>query len=265
MEQRIDSYLETKQLSSGYGNKVIISGIELVVRPGEVVSMIGPNGAGKTTILKTITGANEALSGTVYICGKESKDMPMTEKSKIMSVMMTERNPAEQITCREVVSLGRYPFTGRLGVLREDDWEKVDKAMDFTGITELADRDYKAISDGQRQRVLLARAIAQEPKLLLLDEPTSYLDISHKLLFLESLKKLAQENQIGVLMSMHELELAYYISDRVVCISGQGEMKRVGKPDEVFDDAFLSGLYGLPEGKLGLLYSGFVGAVSAKK
>lgn len=257
----MSEFLRTEALSSGYGKKVIISGIEILVGPGEIVSMIGPNGAGKTTILKAITGVNEVLAGKVYICGKAQGELPADEVAKRMSVMMTERNPAEQMTCEEVVSLGRYPYTGRLGILRDDDRRIVAEAMDFTGITELADRDYKAISDGQRQRVLLARAIAQEPELLLLDEPTSYLDVSHKLQFLDSLKALARKNGIGVLMSMHELELAHYISDRVICISNKGEMKKSGTPDEVFTDEFLCELYGLEKGRLSSLFAGFAGAL----
>ena len=124
-------------------------------------------------------------------------------------------------------------------------------------VSELEDRDYHAISDGQRQRVLLARAICQEPQLMILDEPTSYLDIRHKLEFLDLLKNLVRDRDIGVIMSMHELELAHMVSDRVVCISSEGKIHSSGTPQEVFTDELISRLYGMKTGTLSELYAGF--------
>ena len=185
----------------------------------------------------------------------------MTDIAKKQAVMLTERNPAEKMTCEEVISLGRYPYTGRLGILSENDKKTVRDTMELVHVTELAGRSYDQISDGQRQRVLLARAICQEPEIMILDEPTSYLDIRHKLEFLDLLRSLTREKEIGVIMSMHELELAHLISDKVICISADGKVEKTGSPEEVFTDELISRLYSLEDGRLRDVYSGFVKSI----
>ena len=150
------------------------------------------------------------------------------------------------MTCRDVVESGRYPYTGRLGILSEADREAVDEAMALTSTTELSGVDFAQISDGQRQRVMLARAMSQQPELLILDEPTSYLDIRHKLELLNTLKKLVREKNTAVLMSLHELDLALRVSDKIVCIDG-GKVGRVGTPEEIFSGGYISALYGISE------------------
>lgn len=162
------------------------------------------------------------------------------------------------------MSLGRYPYTGRLGILSQEDRCIVRETMDLVHVSEIADRDYREISDGQRQRVLLARAICQEPEIMILDEPTSYLDIRHKLEFLDLLRRLVSERQIGVIMSMHELELAHMTADRVVCISSEGKVVMTGRPDEVFRDEAISRLYGMEEGRVTELYSGFLRSIETE-
>ena len=243
------SVIRTEHLDSGYGHKVIVSGAEIVVLPGEIVTLIGPNGAGKSTVLKTIAGHEERSSYS------------LTDIAKKQAVMLTERMPAEKMTCEEVVSLGRYPYTGRLGILSDNDKKVVRDTMELVHVTELAGRSYDHISDGQRQRVLLARAICQEPEIMILDEPTSYLDIRHKLEFLDLLRSLTREKEIGVIMSMHELELAHLIADKVICISGDGKVEKVGSPEEVFTDELISRLYSLEDGRLREVYSGFVKSI----
>ena len=132
--------------------------------------------------------------------------------------MLTERMKPELMTCHDVVATGRYPYTGRLGVLSREDENKVDEALMAVHAQELGIRNFLEISDGQRQRILLARAICQEPEVMILDEPTSYLDIRHKLELLEILRKMAKEKEITVIMSLHEIDLAQKISDKVVCV-----------------------------------------------
>ena len=253
--------IRTERLDSGYGHKVIVGGAEIMVRPREIVALIGPNGAGKSTVLKTIAGQLEPVAGTIYICGRERSSYSITEIAKKQAVMLTERKPAEKMTCEEVISLGRYPYTGRLGILSDIDKRIVRETMDLVHVTELADRSYDHISDGQRQRVLLARAICQEPEIMILDEPTSYLDIRHKLEFLDLLRKLTQEKEIGVIMSMHELELAHMTADRVICISSEGQVELTGRPGDIFRDDIISRLYGIEEGRLSELYSGFLSSI----
>ncbi len=255
------SVIRTEHLDSGYGHKVIVAGAEIVVQPGEIVTLIGPNGAGKSTVLKTIAGQLEPVAGTIYIGDAERSSYTLTDIAKKQAVMLTERNPAEKMTCEEVISLGRYPYTGRLGILSENDKKIVRDTMELVHVTELADRSYDQISDGQRQRVLLARAICQEPEIMILDEPTSYLDIRHKLEFLDLLRNLTQGKEIGVIMSMHELELAHLIADKVICISAEGKVEKVGSPEEVFTDDLISRLYSLGDGRLREVYSGFVKSI----
>lgn len=255
------SVIRTERLDSGYEHKVIVAGAEIVVQPGEIATLIGPNGAGKSTVLKTIAGQLEPVAGTIYIGDAERSAYTLNEIAKKQAVMLTERMPAEKMSCEEVVSLGRYPYTGRFGILSESDKKAVRDTMELVQVTELADRNYDQISDGQRQRVLLARAICQEPEIMILDEPTSYLDIRHKLEFLDLLRSLTREKEIGVIMSMHELELAHLIADKVICISADGKVVKTGSPEEVFTDELISGLYGLGDGRLREVYSGFVKSI----
>ena len=255
------SVIRTEHLDSGYGHKVIVAGAEIIVQPGEIVTLIGPNGAGKSTVLKTIAGQLEPVAGTIYIGDEERSSYTLSDIAKKQAVMLTERNPAEKMTCEEVISLGRYPYTGRLGILSENDKKTVRDTVELVHVAELADRSYDHISDGQRQRVLLARAICQEPEIMILDEPTSYLDIRHKLEFLDLLRNLTRERKIGVIMSMHELELAHLIADKVICVSADGKVEKTGSPEEVFTDELISRLYSLEDGRLREVYSGFVKSI----
>ena len=256
--------ISTNALDTGYEKKVVVSGVEIEIRRGEIVALIGPNGAGKSTVLKTIAGQLDPLGGTVYIEGRARGEYNQSEIARMQAVMLTDRMPAEKMTCEDAVSLGRYPYTGRLGILSAEDRRIVRESMELVHVEELADRDYNAISDGQRQRVLLARAICQEPEIMILDEPTSYLDIRHKLEFLDLLRLLVEERQIGVIMSMHELELAHMTADKVICISSEGKIEMTGRPEEVFHDDTISRLYGMEEGRLTELYSGFLRSIKAE-
>ncbi len=161
-----------------------------------------------------------------------------------MAVLLTERMKSEMMTCGDVVATGRYPYTGYFGVLGKEDKQAVRDAMELVKVTDLADRDFTEISDGQRQRVMLARAIAQEPEIIILDEPTSFLDIRHKLEFLSVLEKMKDEKNVTVVMSMHELELAGRISDKILCLKGE-YADRFGTPQEVMDKEYIRELFGI--------------------
>lgn len=151
------------------------------------------------------------------------------------------------MTCWDVAAAGRYPYTGRLGLLGAEDREKVREALALVHAEDFADRDFACVSDGQRQRILLARAICQQPRVLVLDEPTSFLDIRYKLELLTILKKLVREQNVAVVLSLHELDLAQKISDRVVCVKN-GEITCIGTPEEVFANGSVRELYGLTAG-----------------
>ena len=233
-------------LSVGYGRKVIVDGIEFEVKQGEILTLIGPNGAGKSTVLKTIAGYLKRLDGTVMVGNRDMLEFSEKEMAKKLSVVLTERISPELMTCREVVETGRYPYTGSFGLLTDKDRAVVENAIEKVSMQDYADVDFSSVSDGQRQRVMLARAICQEPEILILDEPTSYLDIHHKIQFLEILRSLAKEKQMAVILSMHELDFAEKISDYVLCIKG-GKITLSGTPDKVFTAENIMGLYDIPE------------------
>ena len=174
-------YFHLDQLTVGYNGKPLIDQIQVGIHKGEIVTLIGPNGSGKSTILKSITRQLKILGGKVLYEENDLHKLSYKELSTRMAVVLTERMRPELMTCHDIVATGRYPYTGRLGILSREDEDKVDEAMRIVHAEELGSRDFNAISDGQRQRVLLARAICQEPEIIVLDEPTSFLDIRHKL------------------------------------------------------------------------------------
>ena len=234
-------FFYTDQLTVGYDGKPLIKEINIQLNKGEILTLIGPNGAGKSTILKSITRQLSLIGGTVYL-----EQEPMSRMTKL-AVVLTERMRPELMTCEDVVSTGRYPYTGTLGILSAEDKEKVKNAMEMVHAWDLKDRDFTAISDGQRQRILLARAICQEPEIIILDEPTSFLDIRHKLELLAILKKMVLEKQMTVIMSLHELDLAQKISDQVICVHGD-HIEKYGAPEEIFTSDYIRKLYGITRG-----------------
>ena len=209
-------YFHLDHLTVGYDKKPLIKDICIGIEKGEIVTLIGPNGSGKSTILKSITRQLKLVGGNVEFDGKNLHELSFRELSTKMAVVLTERMKPELMTCHDIVATGRYPYTGRLGMLTREDEEKVEKAMRAVHAEELGGRDFNAISDGQRQRVLLARAICQEPEVIILDEPTSFLDIRHKLELLAILRRMAKEKGITVIMSLHEIDLAQKISDKII-------------------------------------------------
>lgn len=242
-----EDYIVTENMTVGYGKVPLIARIEIHVKRGQIVTLIGPNGAGKSTILKSIIRQMDLLKGAVYLDHASMKDMTEKQIARRMSVLMTERIRPELMTCEDVVATGRYPYTGRLGILNQEDHEKVKEAMELVHAANLGKRDFMEISDGQKQRVLLARAICQEPEAIVLDEPTSFLDIRHKLELLTILKDLVREKQVAVLLSLHELDLAQKLSDYIVCVNGD-TIERCGTPEEIFTSSYITQLYGISKG-----------------
>ena len=242
-----EDYIWTENMTVGYGKTPLIRQIGIHVRAGEIVTLIGPNGAGKSTILRSVIRQLGLLEGTVYLDGMPMKGMGEREIAKRMSILMTERIHPELMNCEDVVGTGRYPYTGRMGILTAEDRGKVREAMELVHAWDLARRDFSEISDGQKQRILLARAVCQEPRAIVLDEPTSFLDIRHKLELLTILKDLVRRKKVAVLMSLHELDLAQKLSDYIVCVKGE-YIERCGTPEEIFTSSYITGLYGITKG-----------------
>lgn len=226
--------LEIRNLCAGYGKREIAHDISFTVNGGEVLTFIGQNGSGKSTLLKTLAGQIPALSGDMLIDGVSVSELKRNDAAKLVSAMLTDRPRTDMMTCLDVVETGRYPYTGTFGLLGDADRKAVSEAMEMTDCAKLADCFFSEISDGQKQRVMLARAVCREPKILLLDEPTSFLDIHYKLTFLEMLDRLRRERDIAVVMSLHETELAGKISDKVMLLKN-GICTALGKPAELLD------------------------------
>ena len=235
-----------RELAIGYGKTPLLSDICLGAQPGQILTLIGPNGAGKSTLLKTLAGQLAPMGGTVLLAGKDLTAYTGTQRAQKLALMAPHSRRMELTTCFDFVSAGRYPYTGRLGILSAEDRQQVHRALELVGAAQLADRDFNRISDGQRQRILLARALCQQPEVILLDEPTSFLDIKGKIELLTILKELAHTGQLAVILSLHELELAEKIADTVVCVS-PGGVSGVLTPEQAFQPENIRTLYGLTE------------------
>ncbi|MBQ9661660.1 MAG: ABC transporter ATP-binding protein [Oscillospiraceae bacterium] len=245
--------LSAEQLTVGYGKTPVVGEISLHADAGEILCLIGPNGAGKSTILKTLIRQLKPLGGVILMEDAPIADMKERDLAKKSAAVLTGRVDPELMTCEEVVETGRYAYTGMLGILSAHDRETVDEAIRTVGIEEIRERDFNRISDGQRQRVLLARALCQEPQLLVMDEPTSFLDIRNKLEFMGILRRLVREKQIAVILSLHELELAQKFTDRIACVK-DGVIAEVGSPEEIFTGQTIRTLYNVEHGSYDSLY-----------
>lgn len=246
-------YLSVDGLSVGYDGQALISDIEMHVARGDVLTLIGPNGAGKSTILKTIAAYLEPIAGVVVLGDRALSDLPAKERARRMSVVLTDHPHTELLTCQDIVEMGRYPYTGGFGQLSDADKVQVRETMELSNVWDIRHRDFMQISDGQRQRVLLARAICQAPDVIVLDEPTSYLDIRYQIELLSILRSLAKEKHIAVVMSLHELDMAQKVSDFIMCVKGDRIM-RAGTPEEIFTRDVIADLYDLERGSYDPLF-----------
>ena len=238
--------LNLENLAAGYAKKIVLKDVSFELQRGEIISVIGPNGEGKSTLLKTIGKQIPLLGGNVFIQNKPLSKLSSKEFAKTVSVLLTRSAVPEFMTCREVVASGRYPYTGYLGTLSSSDEKIVDECMDLLELEKFSSVKFCQASDGQRQRVMIARAICQKPDVLLLDEPFSFLDINHKLHLLKVLRQISSGGT-SVVMSVHEIDLALKISDKVLCVANNScSLKR---PEELYSNDELKKLYSLDENK----------------
>lgn len=246
-------FFSTQSLNVGYHGKTLISDININIKKGEILTLIGPNGSGKSTILKSITKHLAMISGVVYMDKINLQMLSTHETATKISVVMTERIKPEMMTCGEIVATGRYPYTNHFGTLTLHDRKIVAAALERVHATDLANHDFSEISDGQRQRIMLARAIAQEPKIIVLDEPTSFLDIKHKIELLDILREMSRQKGITVIMSLHEIDLAPKISDKVMCVKGD-KILHFGTPNEIFTCDIINNLYDITNGSYNMIF-----------
>jgi iron complex transport system ATP-binding protein len=219
----------------------------VAVPKGKILTIIGPNGSGKSTILKSVTKQLKIMGGAVLIGGGSLEAMGVRALARRMAAVFTKRPRPELMTCGDVVAVGRYPYTGTLGILSANDRAKIDEALLLVDALELKNRSFSEISDGQIQRIMLARAICQEPEIIVLDEPTSFLDIRYALEILDILRRMADEKGVAVVMSLHELSYAKRVSDFVMCVK-DGRVPYLDTPENIFTKEIIGELYDLPEG-----------------
>jgi iron complex transport system ATP-binding protein len=236
--------LEIKNLCFKYQKKTILKDISFCVHPCEFVAVIGPNGCGKTTLIKTILNYITPQNGTIHIQGQNIKTLSNKELAKHLACVMQTIDPAA-MTVRDYVQLGRLPFFKKYQFFEtHEDIDIAEKYMRLTGVAGIADSKINEISGGERQLAAIARALTQEPSLLVLDEPTSHLDITHQVRILDVINTLKKELSLTVLMVLHDLNLAAEYSDRLVLLSKKnGQIFKIGAPEEVLTQAAIQTVY----------------------
>lgn len=218
--------LEAKDLSFGYSNKkenlIIGSNVNFQLQKGSFVALLGKNGIGKSTLLRTLSGILGELEGSIYINQKDKKTISNIELAQQISMVLTERLPESQLTVYELVALGRQPYTNWIDTLTKDDVLKINWALELTDTESLKQKHFYQLSDGQLQRVLIARALAQDTEIILLDEPTAHLDIHHTIKIFTLLKKLVKKTNKTVLISSHEVNLSIKLADYLLLMTDKG-------------------------------------------
>ena len=226
MSSSVKNSIETKNLHIGYQQKKSVSTIQkninVQLNKGEFVGILGKNGIGKSTLLRTLTGVQDAISGEVFIQGKNIQSYNLKELSGLISLVLTERLPESQLSVYELVALGRQPYTNWIGRLEKKDKEKINWALEQTETMSLANRRFNELSDGQLQRVLIARALAQDTEFIILDEPTAHLDIHHTIKIFTLLKELVKKTKKTVLISSHEVNLSIQLADSLLLMTSDG-------------------------------------------
>ncbi|MBZ4043209.1 ABC transporter ATP-binding protein [Flavobacterium hibisci] len=215
--------LSTSNLTIGYtsrkGTVPIAQKLNLTLDSGKLIALIGANGIGKSTLLRTITGIQKPLSGSVFLNDKNINTYKPLDLAQNLSLVLTEKLPPSNLSVFELVALGRQPYTNWVGTLTPEDIVKVNEALALTQIEHLASKRHFEISDGQLQKVLIARALAQDTPLIILDEPTTHLDLLHKVSLLKLLKKLTEETQKCILFSTHDIDLSIQLSDEMIIMT----------------------------------------------
>jgi ABC-type cobalamin/Fe3+-siderophores transport system ATPase subunit len=237
--------LEIRSLSAAYGKRQVLFDISMRVKAGEILAIIGPNGAGKSTLIRVISGVMPAQSGSIQVNGVDLERLSPTQRARLLAVVPQARSLPPAFTVYEVVLLGRTPHLGWLGNSGPGDHQRVRQALESAQAEELADRRVGELSGGEQQRVLLARALAQDTPVLLLDEPTTHLDLQHQTHLLNLVRELATKQKLAVLMVLHDLNLASLYTDRVALLV-QGRLQATGHPQEVLTAEILSAIYNIP-------------------
>lgn len=237
--------LEIKNLSAAYGDKIILRDISLTVASGEVLALIGPNGAGKSTLVRAASGVLPIRSGSVFVAGKDLTSLSPAQRARCLAVVPQARSLPSAFTVSQSVLLGRTPYLSWLGQPGQNDNRQVRLALEATQTLDMSERFIGELSGGEQQRVLLARALAQQTPVLLLDEPTTHLDLQHQSSLLNLVRSLAVKQNLAILMVVHDLNLAGLFADRIAILVN-GSIFTQGLPVEVLTEANLAKVYNVP-------------------
>ena len=238
------SVLRTESLSLGFGGRVIVNALDMDIKKGEVISILGPNGSGKSTLLRGIACSLKSMGGAVYLSGRDIHTLSMTEVARKLAVLPQRNAAAGDVSVRELVGYGRFPHQKWWRGTKSEDDAIVSQAMRQTGVAGLADRAVSTLSGGELQRAWIAMALAQKPQILLLDEPTTYLDICHQLEILELVRQLNQTQGLTVVMVLHDINHAAQYSSRILAID-QGRLYAAGSPEQVITREMLAAVFGV--------------------
>ena len=243
-ERFADAALRGEGVAVGYGDRLIIEPMDVAVPAGEVTAIIGPNGCGKSTLLKALSRTMPLAAGAVYLDGRAIAEMPTAEVARKMALLPQAPEAPGGLTVGELVALGRYPHQRGFGRLSARDREIIAWALAITHLDDFSGRALDALSGGQRQRAWIAMALAQDTDLILLDEPTTYLDMAHQLEVLELLRSLNEEQGKTIALVIHELNLAARVADWMIALK-DGSIRGAGTPEEVMTPAMLREVFGL--------------------
>lgn len=252
----METILHTKCLNVGYDRNVVIEDVDIQAMRGQTICLVGPNGAGKSTILRTLSGMLAPVDGCVYIGKEDVRKIKSSDKAKQLAVVLTEKLNLNMTTVYQVAAMGRIPHTGFFGRLRGDDKAIVESSLKTVGAWELRDRDFMSLSDGEKQKVLIARALAQEPRLIILDEPTSHLDIKHKIEVVRILNDLALRTGLTVILALHDIDIAVKFCQTVLMVK-DGKVIAQGRPEEIVERDTIGRLYDIE----GAFYDSILGSV----
>ena len=238
--------LKTSALSIGYDGKTVASDINVTLNEGDIIALVGPNGAGKSTLFKTFSTHIKPVGGKIELFGKDLAAYSPKERAKMLGIVLTERPDDMFLKVFDVVAAGRYPYTGMFGKLNEQDEKEIKVSLELVGVNHLSDRVFNTLSDGEKQKVMIAKAIAQNTPIIMLDEPTAFLDYPSKIELFSLLKKLAKEQKKAILFSSHDLELLLRYTDDL-WIMAKNQPFAAGKCSDLLSNGIIKKYFNLKD------------------
>lgn len=238
--------LKTNDLLIGYGNKAILPPINITLKEGDLVALIGPNGAGKSTLFKTLTAHIKQIEGNIELMGKDLSNYSSKEKARLIGLVLTSRPDDMFLTVYDVVASGRSPYTNYFGRIKKEDEKIIHESLEIVGINNLKNRYFETLSDGEKQKVMIAKTIAQNTPIIFMDEPTAFIDYPSKIELFSLMKMLTKERNKTIIFSSHDLELLLRYTDDLWLLS-KGKELVSGKKSELMDKGFIKEYFNLKE------------------